>query len=240
MESLTKIPLHVGIIMDGNGRWAKLRGKKRSFGHKQGSSNVDKIASHAFKIGVKTLSLYAFSTENWARPKEEVDELMRLLKVYFTKFIKKVVKNQIRLNVMGDISVLTEDLQKVIQDTWYHYPYDDYQGTYKANDGKLTLNHLYESETTVQINVKEIEVEFISHSSNNKIILEIVSSRDQTIPITLYSENSPDNLADGDRKELSLKAGVPQTVELTFGGFPYAFWIHIYAGNTRVTINLKP
>lgn len=109
-----KIPNHVGIIMDGNGRWAKLQGKERSFGHKHGSNNVEKIVEYAFARGVKALTLYAFSTENWARPKNEVDELMRLLKVYFKKFIKKVEKNNIRLCVIGDISVLSDDLKEII------------------------------------------------------------------------------------------------------------------------------
>ncbi len=108
------IPKHVGIIMDGNGRWAKLRGKERSYGHKIGSNNVEKIVAHAFKSGVTALSLYAFSSENWSRPKAEVDELMRLLKVYFKKFIGKLLKNDIRLMVMGDLSVLDSELQKVI------------------------------------------------------------------------------------------------------------------------------
>lgn len=111
-----KIPSHVGIIMDGNGRWAKLRGKERSYGHKFGSDNVEVITEHAFSRGVNTLTLYAFSCENWQRPEKEVNELMRLLKVYFKKFIKKLVKNDIRLFVMGDISVLSEDLKKVILD----------------------------------------------------------------------------------------------------------------------------
>ena len=111
-----KMPVHVGIIMDGNGRWATLRGKNRSYGHKFGSENVDRIVTHAFNSGVKTLSLYAFSSENWARPKEEVDELMRLLKVYFKKFIKKVLKNDVRLVVMGGREELSEDLRKVIKD----------------------------------------------------------------------------------------------------------------------------
>jgi undecaprenyl diphosphate synthase len=113
---IVNTPKHVGIIMDGNGRWAKLRGKERSFGHKAGSDNVDVIVTHAFNSGVKVLSLYAFSSENWSRPKAEVDELMRLLKVYFTKFIKKVVKNQVRLFVMGDLSVLDKELQTIIND----------------------------------------------------------------------------------------------------------------------------
>lgn len=110
-----KIPAHVGIIMDGNGRWATMRGKKRSYGHNKGSANVDRIVTHAFDSGIKTLTLYAFSSENWARPKEEVDELMRLLKVYFKKFIKKVLKNNVRLFVMGDLSRLEPELREIIE-----------------------------------------------------------------------------------------------------------------------------
>lgn len=111
----SKIPSHVAIIMDGNGRWATARGKNRSAGHKEGSKNVDRIVSHAFFKGVKTLTLYAFSAENWERPKEEVDELMRLLKVYFTKFIGKALKNNVRLKVIGDKSRLSEELRELIE-----------------------------------------------------------------------------------------------------------------------------
>lgn len=110
-----KIPFHVGIIMDGNGRWAEARGKKRSFGHHAGSANVDKIVTHAFGLGIKVLTLYAFSSENWARPKEEVDELMKLLNTYFKKFIKKVLKNDVRLVVIGGREQLSSDLRKVIE-----------------------------------------------------------------------------------------------------------------------------
>ena len=110
-----KIPAHVGIIMDGNGRWAEARGKKRSYGHKAGSDNVERITEHAFNVGVKTLSLFAFSSENWARPKEEVDELMRLLEIYLKKFLKKLQKENIRIVIMGDTSVLSTKLQKVIE-----------------------------------------------------------------------------------------------------------------------------
>ena len=109
------LPSHVGIIMDGNGRWAKARGKNRSYGHKFGAANVDKIVSHAFARGVKSLTLYAFSAENWLRPKEEVDELMRLIKIYLNKFITKLIKNQVRFNVIGDKSKLSTDLQKLIE-----------------------------------------------------------------------------------------------------------------------------
>jgi undecaprenyl diphosphate synthase len=112
----TKIPRHIGIIMDGNGRWASLKGKERSFGHKQGSKNVEKIVSHAFSLGVENVSLFAFSSENWQRPKEEVDELMRLLSYYFKKFLTTFTKNKIRLRIMGDVSVLPNKLQKEIAD----------------------------------------------------------------------------------------------------------------------------
>ncbi len=108
------MPSHVGIIMDGNGRWAEAKGKNRSYGHKFGAKNVDKIVAHAFKSGVKSLTLYAFSAENWARPKQEVDELMKLLKEYFNKFIKKVVKSDVRLRVIGGRSELSSDLIEII------------------------------------------------------------------------------------------------------------------------------
>ena len=114
---MDNIPSHIGIIMDGNGRWAKKQGKIRTYGHKFGSENVEKIATHAFGRGVKTLTLYAFSSENWARPKEEVDELMRLLEVYIKKFAKKLFKNKIKLSVMGDITALSTKLQKSIRQT---------------------------------------------------------------------------------------------------------------------------
>lgn len=110
-----KIPAHVGIIMDGNGRWAQARGKNRSFGHRAGTANVEKITRHAFRSGVKVLSLYAFSSENWSRPKAEVDELMRLLERYINKFLKTLVKDGVRLTVMGDISALPEKLHGVIK-----------------------------------------------------------------------------------------------------------------------------
>lgn len=113
---MNNIPAHVGIIMDGNGRWAKAQGKNRSYGHRIGSNNVERIATYAFNNGVKVLSLYAFSSENWARPKEEVDELMRLLEVYFKKFINKLIKKDVRLCVMGDKTALSNKLQEVVKE----------------------------------------------------------------------------------------------------------------------------
>ncbi len=115
MENL-RIPSHVGIIMDGNGRWATKRGKDRSKGHAEGSKNVERIATHAFKLGVKTLTLYAFSAENWARPQAEVDELMRLLKTYLKKFVKKFEKKQVRLVISGSREGLSSELVEIIDE----------------------------------------------------------------------------------------------------------------------------
>jgi undecaprenyl diphosphate synthase len=109
-----KIPSHVAIIMDGNGRWAERRGKERSKGHIEGSKNVEKIATHAFKLGVKTLTLYAFSSENWSRPEKEVRELMRLLKTYLVKFAKKFAKKDVRLVVSGSREELSKELVDAI------------------------------------------------------------------------------------------------------------------------------
>ncbi len=111
-----RIPSHVGIIMDGNGRWAEKLGKKRSYGHRAGSENVEKIVTHAFNSGVKSLTLYAFSSENWARPKEEVDQLMKLLKDYFKKFIGRIAKSGVVLKVIGGREELSNDLIKIIEE----------------------------------------------------------------------------------------------------------------------------
>ena len=111
-----KLPRHVGIIMDGNGRWATLRGKKRTFGHKVGSENVDAIVTHAFNKGIFALTLYAFSSENWLRPKEEVDGLMKLLKTYLIKFAKKLLTNDIKLKVVGAREGLSKELISTIDD----------------------------------------------------------------------------------------------------------------------------
>ena len=110
------LPLHVGIIMDGNGRWATSRGQNRSYGHQIGAKNVDKIVSHAFTKGVKALTLYAFSSENWARPKEEVEKLMKLIEEFLNRFIKKVMTNGVCLTIIGDKSKLSDSLVKIIDE----------------------------------------------------------------------------------------------------------------------------
>ncbi len=112
-----KIPSHVGIIMDGNGRWAERLDKERSYGHKVGSENVNRIVAHAFNSGIKSVTLFAFSSENWARPKQEVDQLMNILKEYFEKNVGKLIENDVRLRVIGGREELSKDLIKAIENS---------------------------------------------------------------------------------------------------------------------------
>ena len=106
----TLIPSHVGFIMDGNGRWAKSKGKPRNFGHSKGADNVDLIVTSCFEKGIKVVSLYAFSTENWSRPKEEVDKILNLLHKFLIKYTKKLIANQVRLVISGDLNALPKEL----------------------------------------------------------------------------------------------------------------------------------
>lgn len=108
------VPQHIAIILDGNGRWAKSKGMPRNYGHAQGSKNVEKICETAYKMGVKYLTVYAFSTENWNRPKSEVDTLMNLLRNYMKTCLKTAEKNRMKVRVLGDITGLDADIQKRI------------------------------------------------------------------------------------------------------------------------------
>ncbi len=110
------IPKHIAIIMDGNGRWAKLQGKKRIYGHYIGSSVIDKIAIKAKELKIEYLTLYAFSTENWKRPKSEVDFLMRLLRIQIRKKIDFMMKENMKFNYIGDITQLPKKQQEAIVD----------------------------------------------------------------------------------------------------------------------------
>lgn len=101
-----KLPLHIAVIMDGNGRWAQRQGKERVFGHEQGVKAVREITEAAAELGIQYLTLFAFSTENWKRPKEEVSALMQLLVQTIGRETKTLVKNNIRLQVIGDLTSL--------------------------------------------------------------------------------------------------------------------------------------
>lgn len=109
-----RIPTHVAIIMDGNGRWAKKMGKPRTFGHTQGARVAETILEDAAKIGIRYLTYYAFSTENWARPATEVSALMNLLRKYMKTSMEKCMKNNVCVRVIGDKSRLAPDLQEAI------------------------------------------------------------------------------------------------------------------------------
>ena len=117
----TRIPQHVAIIMDGNGRWAKEHGQERSFGHENGVATVRQATEIASEVGVKYLTLYTFSTENWNRPQDEVDALMNLIVVSIEQQTPDLIKNNVRLTTIGDMSRMPEfaanRLRKCMQDT---------------------------------------------------------------------------------------------------------------------------
>lgn len=114
MENENRIPVHVSIIMDGNGRWAREQGYERIFGHKKGVETVRVVAEAAAEAGVKYLSLYAFSEENWGRPKEEVDFLMHLMMDSIASEVEMLMKNGVRFRVLGNLARLPEALQQGI------------------------------------------------------------------------------------------------------------------------------
>lgn len=111
-----KIPEHVAIILDGNGRWAKKRMLPRNVGHAQGSKTVEKICEECDKLGIRYLTVYAFSTENWKRPQKEVDALMKLLRQYLSDCIKRSTKNNMCVRVLGDITALDQEFRDKIQE----------------------------------------------------------------------------------------------------------------------------
>lgn len=114
MQNEQKIPVHVAIIMDGNGRWAKKRGLPRTAGHAQGARVVEQILEDADHMGIRYLTVYAFSTENWSRPDSEVKALMNLLRTYMKTSLAKCARNNVRIRVIGDKSRLDSDLQASI------------------------------------------------------------------------------------------------------------------------------
>ncbi|WCE30418.1 polyprenyl diphosphate synthase [Vibrio sp. SCSIO 43137] len=112
----TDLPKHIAVIMDGNGRWAKSKGKPRVFGHRAGAKAVRKTISGAARLGIQAITMFAFSSENWRRPEEEVSLLMDLFVTALTKEVKKLHANNLRLRVIGDISKFSTRLQEKIRD----------------------------------------------------------------------------------------------------------------------------
>ena len=129
------VPKHIAIILDGNGRWAKKKGMPRNYGHAQGSKNVERICEDAYRLGVKYLTVYAFSTENWKRPQDEVDALMNLLRNYMKTCLKTAEKNRMKVRVLGDKTALDDDIRTRIAEL---------EEATKNNDGlnfQIALNY---------------------------------------------------------------------------------------------------
>lgn len=116
METGRKIPQHIAIILDGNGRWAKAKGMPRNYGHTAGAKNVETVCQAAHDLGVKYVTMYAFSTENWNRPEGEVEALMKLLESYLKNCIKTADKNNMRVRVIGDTTRLSARFQERIRE----------------------------------------------------------------------------------------------------------------------------
>ena len=176
-ENFTHLPNHVAIIMDGNGRWAKKIGRKRAFGHENGTKSVRECIDQSIKLGIKNLTLYVFSTENWNRPKYEVKALMDLLVYSLEKERINLIDNGIKLNVIGDIEALNDKpkskLKSIISET--------------KNNKKLNLNLAisYGSKQEIVNAIREV---------SNKVKNNIISSKnidENIINEHLYTRNLP-------------------------------------------------
>jgi undecaprenyl diphosphate synthase len=117
LDNTYTLPRHIAVIMDGNGRWAQKRGASRIFGHKSATKSVREVTEECAELGIEYLTLYAFSTENWARPKREVDALMELLVSSLRKELDTLMKNNVRLNAIGNLAGLPDSCQHELKDT---------------------------------------------------------------------------------------------------------------------------
>lgn len=176
------LPEHIAIIMDGNRRWAKERGIETRLGHKEGAETLKKIAKYANKVGIKYLTVYAFSTENWKRTKEEIGALMKLLEMYVADFLNDKELENIKINVLGDVSKLEPSLQKSIKKAIDRTK--DYTG--------LTLNVAfnYGGRDEITKAVKNIA----SKIKNNEISVEEIDENIVSDNLYTKSQPSPDLL----------------------------------------------
>ena len=175
---IDKLPKHIAIIMDGNGRWAKEKGKLRLFGHEKGSKTVKEVVEGCAELGVKNLTLYAFSTENWNRPKLEVQTLMKLLISSLKKEIKTLQKNNIKLNAIGDLKALPSKVYTELIDVM--------ELTKSNSRLTLTLALSYGSRDELINTVKQISIKV----KNNIISPEKID--ESVINEHLYTQNLPD------------------------------------------------
>ena len=175
---IDQLPQHLAIIMDGNGRWAKQKGKLRIFGHEKGSKAVKQVVEGCADLGVKNLTLYAFSTENWNRPKLEVQTLMKLLISSLKKEIKTLQKNNIKLNAIGNLNDLPSKVYKELMDV--------IDVTKSNTNLTLTLALSYGSRDELVNALKQISIKV----KNNIISSEKID--ESVINEHLYTRNLPD------------------------------------------------
>jgi len=230
-----KIPEHVAIILDGNGRWAKSKGLPRNAGHTAGAKNVETICEAAHDIGIKYLTLYAFSTENWNRPDSEVNALMNLLESYLKNCIRTADKNNMRVRVIGEIGRLSEKFQNRIKEL---------EEASKANTGlNLTIainygsrdemiramKHMMEDEKAGKIAIEDVTADLFSTYLDTKELpdpdLMIRTSGEQRLSNYLlwqlaYSEFYFTDVPwpDFDKKELELAVAAYNKRDRRFGG----------------------
>ena len=164
-----KVPAHIAIILDGNGRWAKAKGLPRKAGHIQGAKNVEIICEEAYKLGVQYLTVYAFSTENWNRPQDEVDALMQLLRNYMKTCLKTAAKNNMCVRVIGDKSRLADDIKASIaqleeaskDNTGLHFQIALNYGS--RDEIRRAVKSIAQKATQGEISVDEISEEMITN-----------------------------------------------------------------------------
>ena len=159
MKQFEKLPNHIAIILDGNGRWAKNKGLPRNIGHRQGVETLINISRYCSEIGVNHLTVYAFSTENWNRPKEEVDYLMNLLEEYFSGLDKNLRKRNIKLKVIGEKNNLSNKLLQLI---------DDVEQNSKYNTGMiLNIAFNYGGKDEIIHAFKQMEIDKVLFTKEN-------------------------------------------------------------------------
>ena len=172
------MPKHIAIIMDGNRRWARAQGKPASFGHKEGAKTLEKIVRYANKIGLKHITVYAFSTENWKRAEEEVKALMMLLQNYLDEYAKRADTENIKVKILGDITQLSEGMQKSIKKCMERTK-DNTGITFNIALNYGGRNELIRAIKNIALQVKE-----------NKLDIKDIS--EEIVSDNLYTKNQPD------------------------------------------------
>ncbi|NQY68500.1 MAG: isoprenyl transferase [Flavobacteriales bacterium] len=192
MNTDKNIPKHIAVIMDGNGRWAKQRGKSRVFGHKNGVVAVNDIVEGCAEIGVKYLTLYAFSSENWNRPKLEVNALMQLLITTIKKEVNKLNKNNIRLQVIGDVDSLPSKTKSILLDAIKSTENNDRMTLILA----LSYSSKWEITKAVKDIAKKVENKEISSDEINEELFEQhLSTKDYPDPELLIRSSGENRIS---------------------------------------------